>query len=136
MKHWKKMSLGTIATVAMVACMSITAMAATADFTGNLPEKQGDTEISTVGRQDASVDHFTITISSLGSGTSSVRAWTEGSAGGNYSSPYNEASNGKTTNIKYYENDLPKQGKNVTLNLDNPVYMSTTVYVSGSWTPN
>ncbi|WP_025681599.1 hypothetical protein [Paenibacillus massiliensis] len=132
----KKQSKLAIATLAISMLFATSAFGATANFSGNLPAKQGDTEISTVGRANASSSYkyFTIKVTSLGTGYTSVRAWTEGSWGGNYSDPYNEANLNASTNISY--STVPSKGDNVTLNLDNPVYSTSSVSVSGNWTPN
>lgn len=132
----KKQSKIAIAVLAIVMLFATSAFAATANFSGNLPPKQGDTEISKVARLNNSnvYKYFTIKITSLGSGYTSVRAWTEGALGSNYSSPYEEANLNVSRSISY--DFVPIQGANVTLNLDNPVYTTTSVSVSGNWTPN
>lgn len=131
----KRKTITAIFTFALVMCLSITVFAATTTFSGSLPANQGDTEISKVRKANSTTKYFTITISSIGKGTNKVCAWTEGSWGGNYSSPYNQVGIG-TKSFSYYKNDYPKKGDNVILNLDNPVYMSSTVSVSGSWNPH
>lgn len=81
------------------------------------------------------VEYFSVKISSIGTGYSYVRAWTETSAGSNYSDPYEEVQ----ADSKYHTIDyttVPNKGNNVTLNLDNPVYTTSTVPVSGEWSPN
>lgn len=113
--------------------MTMTALAvATASFNSVLPAYQGDTEVSTVKRATTSPT-WQINISSIGTGTNAVCAWTELTDGYNLSSPYVQVSKG----IKIMKYDsLPNVGKNVTLNLDNPVYSSSTVAVNGEWSPN
>lgn len=113
--------------------LSITAFAASANFSATLPANQGDTEVSTV-RKATDAKNFTITIDSIGTGTDEVCAWTEGDiTGSNYSNPYNQVGIG-TEDLPYTKQ--PKIGENVVLNLDNPVNIPTSVDVSGSWTPN
>ena len=94
------------------------------------------TEVSTVARASDSVDHFNIQINSLSNGYTAVRAWAEGSWGGNYSDPYWELGVGSNWNVYYYSNNIPSKGTNITLNLDNPVSTTITPSVSGKWTPN
>lgn len=113
--------------------LSITAFAASTNFTANLPAHQGDTEVSTV-RKATDTKSFSVTIDSIGSGTDKVCVWSEGdSTGKNYSSPYNQVGV-ETKSISYTTQS--KVGENVVLNLDNPVDMATSVKVTGSWTPN
>lgn len=113
--------------------LSITAFAASTRFSATLPAHQDDTEVSTV-RKATNKKSFSITVYSIGSGTDQVCAWTEGdSTGINYSSPYNQVGVG-TKSFSY--TGQPQIGENVVLNLDNPVDLSTSVKVSGSWTPN
>lgn len=121
---------------AILMLMVITAYAATANFSGTLPANQGDTEISTVARLNdtTTMKYFSITITSLQSGYSSVRAWTEGIYGNNFSDPYIEAKLNIKKDIFY--SAVPTKGHNVVLNLDNPVYTSNQVSVAGNWTPN
>lgn len=127
-----------IAFTVITMILTISAIAATANFSGYLPANQGDTEISTVARLHdfLSYKYFTIKITSLGSGYTSARAWTESGLGTNLSSPYTEVTKNVLKNISYYTNYVPYPGVNVTLNLDNPVYTSSTVSVAGYWTPN
>ena len=133
----KRISFGMSVVLVLLMSMSLTVFAATTSFSGSLPARQGDTEISKVARENENTTkkYFTITISSLGTGTDKVRAWAETGAGINASSPYNQVGV-TTTNVYYNTDSVPAKGTNVTLNLDNPVYMTTTVSVSGSWTPN
>lgn len=126
-----------LATVALCALFATSAFAATAKFSGTLPSKQGDTEISTVARaNDADeVKYFSVKITSIDTGYSAVRAFTEKGNGDNLSDPYTEvAANGKYATINY--TTVPSSGTNVVLNLDNPVYTTSTVSVSGEWSPN
>jgi len=131
----KKKSKFAIGTVVFSMLFATSAFAATAQFTGSLPANQGDTEVSTVARANASdvLKIFYINIKKLDTGYSAVRAWTEGSWGGNYSNPYNEAYLGQYW-LDY--TTTPSEGANVTLNLDNPIYTSSTVAVEGEWSPN
>lgn len=126
--------LVTLSIATSVLLLGSTVYAATANFSGTLPANQGDTEVSTVAKANNTDQFFSIKVNTLGGTGSAVRAWTESSAGSNYSNPYNQANKGVTTWI-YYSN-IPAKGKNVTLNLDNPVYTSSTVSVTGSWSPN
>lgn len=116
--------------------LSVTAFAASAwdSFDSKLPENQGDTEVSTVARATSDVDHFSVNITSLSNGYTVLRAWTEGSHGGNYSDPYVQISVGSTQDVKYTK--IPNCGTNITLNLDNPVSTTITPSVTGTWTPN
>lgn len=132
----RKHSKLAIVTLAIAVLLGTNVFAATDYFDDTLPAKQGDTEVSTVGRaNDRDVyKYFTIKITSLGSGYTSVRAWTEDSWGANLSDPYNEVDLNNSENINY--SVIPYKGDNVKLNLDNPVYSTSTVSVSGNWTPN
>jgi len=131
----KKLKVLVVAS-AMMMIMATTAYAATATFSGILPAYQGDTEVSTVARahDSTSYKYFTITITSLGTGYDSVRAWTENTLGGNLSDPFKQVSKNVQTNVYY--TTVPSMGTNVVLNLDNPVYTSESVSVGGTWTPN
>ena len=88
-KMRKKLSMVVLGVV-LVMALSVTAFASSAwdSFSTKLPANQGDTEVSTVARASDSVDHFNIQINSLSNGYTAVRAWAEGSWGGNYSDPY------------------------------------------------
>ncbi len=135
----KKQSKLAIITLSVGMLFATSAFGATANFTGNLPANQGDNEISTVGRANNSnvYTYFKVKITSLDSGYTTVRAWTEKDGifgGGNYSSPYNEADLNVNESISY--DNVPSKGDNVVLNLDNPVSTSSTVSVEGNWTPN
>ena len=130
----KVKNLVALSVVTFILLLGSSVYAATANFSGTLPANQGDTEVSTVAKANNVDQFFSIKVSSLGGNGSAVRAWTESSVGANYSSPYNQANKGVTTWIYY--SSVPGKGKNVTLNLDNPVYTSSTVSVSGSWSPN
>ncbi|MEC0229093.1 hypothetical protein [Paenibacillus alba] len=134
MKNTSKLA---IATLALSMLFATSAFAATAPFSGNLPANQGDTEISTVARANNAdvVEYFSIKVTSLGTGYTAVRAWTEGSAGGNYSSPYTEVQANSNWATPSYTS-TPSKGTNITLNLDNPVYTSSSVAVAGEWSPN
>lgn len=132
----KKIKLA-IATLAVSMVTGTSAFAATGTFDATLPAKQGDTEVSTVARANTSdvVEYFSIKISSIDSGYTAVRAWTEASAGSNYSDPYTEVrADGTYHTVDYLT--TPNKGNNVTLNLDNPVYTTSSVSVSGEWSPN
>lgn len=136
-KMRKKLSMVVLGVV-LVMALSVTAFASSAwdSFSTKLPANQGDTEVSTVARDSDSVDHFNIQINSLSNGYTAVRAWAEGSWGGNYSDPYWELGVGSNWNVYYYSNNIPSKGTNITLNLDNPVSTTITPSVSGKWTPN
>ena len=128
----KKMMTATLG-CALAFGLTMTAFAASTSFSATLPAHQGDTEVSTV-RKATSTKSFSITINSIGSGTDTVCAWTEGdSTGTNYSSPYNQVGI-ETKSFSY--TTQPEIGENVVLNLDNPVDIATSVKVTGSWTPN
>ena len=127
-------NLVALSVVTFILLLGSSVYAATANFSGTLPANQGDTEVSTVAKANNVDQFFSIKVSSLGGIVSAVRAWTEYSVGADYSIPYNQANKGVTTWIYY--SSVPGKGKNVTLNLDNPVYTSSTVSVSGSWSPN
>ena len=118
----------------LMSTMTITAFAVNASFSGSLPAKHGDTEVSTASRASSDVSYFSIAITELGGNGDSARAWTEKTNGVNLSSPYNEATCGVSENISY--SSIPGKGTLVVLNLDNPVYTTDTVPVSGSWNPN
>ena len=136
-KMRKKLSMVVLGVV-LVMALSVTAFASSAwdSFSTKLHANQGDTEVSTVARASDSVDHFNIQINSLSNGYTAVRAWAEGSWGGNYSDPYWELGVGSNWNVYYYSNNIPSKGTNITLNLDNPVSTTITPSVSGKWTPN
>ena len=131
-KMRKKLSMVVLGVV-LVMALSVTAFASSAwdSFSTKLPANQGDTEVSTVARASDSVDHFNIQINSLSNGYTAVRAWAEGSWGGNYSDPYWELGVGSNWNVYYYSNNIPSKGTNITLNLDNPVSTTITPSVSG-----
>lgn len=139
MKKTCKKLLGGALAVAAVMTMSLTAFAASTvawdDFSATLPKNQGDTEVSTVARSNsASTEkNFTVNITSMPSGYTAVRAWTEKPAGANYSNPYKQIGSGES-DVSY--STTPAQGKNVVLNLDNPVKTTKTPTVKGKWTPN
>lgn len=138
MKKKIKLTIATLA-VSMVAATSAFAASAWDSFNATLPAKQGDTEVSTVARANTSdiYGYFTIKITSIDPGYTAVRAWAENTLGANYSDPYNQvAADGTNRAVFYYDGKTPSKGTNVVLNLDNPVYTSTTVDVSGTWTPN
>lgn len=126
-KMRKKLSMVVLGVV-LVMALSVTAFASSAwdSFSTKLPANQGDTEVSTVARASDSVDHFNIQINSLSNGYTAVRAWAEGSWGGNYSDPYWELGVGSNWNVYYYSNNIPSKGTNITLNLDNPVMAKNT----------
>ena len=119
--------------------LTVSAFAATEEFSGQLPAKHGDTEVSTIARKNGAAvkPYFEILIDQLGGNGSSVRAWTEVNATGlNVSSPYNEVDKVVYTKINYSSGAAPAKGLDVTLNLDNPIYTTTAVSVGGEWTPN
>ena len=133
----KKMTFSTMFfVIILMMALTISTFAANVDFSGNLPAKQGDTEISQVARENDSTvkPYFTIKITSLGGNGDAVRAWTESIFEVNFSSPYNEAPLNESKNINYQRG--PDTGIDVVLNLDNPVYTTNTVSVGGNWTPN
>lgn len=127
----KKRFIGIGCICLLIFMMTASVFAATASFSGNLPVKQGDTEVSKVKRATSS-STWMINISKIGTGTSKVCAWTELEDGYNLSSPYKQVGTGEKS-MSYTA--LPAIGKNVVLNLDNPVYMTSTVSVSGKWSP-
>lgn len=132
-----KGKLMAIATLVFCAMFATSAFAATAQFSGNLPADQGDTEISTVARANASnvVQYFSVKITSIGAGYSAVRAWTEKPIGTNLSDPFTEVAADGAWHTPSYTT-TPSPGDNVVLNLDNPVYTGDTVPVAGEWSPN
>ena len=82
--------------------LTVSAFAATEEFSGQLPAKHGDTEVSTIARKNGAAvkPYFEILIDQLGGNGSSVRAWTEVNATGlNVSSPYNEVDKDVYTKI-------------------------------------
>jgi hypothetical protein len=103
-----------------------------------IPANQGDTEVSTVKRDNnaTTVKHFTISITGLTNGYTAICAWTETPTGSNYSNPGNQISLATNQNVDYYSTNVPGKGDNVVLNFDNPVYTSTAISTSGTWTPN
>lgn len=134
-----KVKWGALATLVVSAVFSASAFAATANFSGNLPANQGDTEISTVARANAAnvVTYFSVKVTSIATGYTAVRAFTETPGGTNLSDPYREmAANSAWHTESYYASDVPDPGDNVILNLDNPVITSSTVAVAGQWSPN
>lgn len=129
----KRVSIIAVISCVLMLSLSLSAFAATANFSATLPKNQGDTEVSKV-RKDGTTSYFTITITSIGTGTDKVCAWTESDIlGTNYSNPSQQVAV-ETRNITYSKK--PESGDNVVLNLDNPVNMSSTVAVKGSWSPN
>lgn len=132
----KKAITGTIVSMALVMCMSLSVFAATtatASFSVELPKKQGDAEVSKVRKATETV-YFTVTINSIGTGTDKVCVWTEGdSTGYNFSDPSKQV--GLGPNAIFYTH-VPDVGENVVLNMDNPVYLDYTVAVTGSWDPH
>lgn len=101
-------------------------------LTAYLPKHQGDVEVSTIARA-SDYSFFKVNITFIGPGTDKVRAWAENTIGTNLSSPYTQI--GLGDNALFYT-DKPSIGTNVTLNLDNPVYLEYLVHVDFSWTPN
>ena len=108
------------------------AVSAWGNFTVNLPKNQGDAEVSAIAYGGG--NYMTVNITSISSGYTAVRAWAEKPSGTNL------------TNVNrlvgLYSNNLctyfTKQtvGKNVVLNLDNPVHTTAEPTVKGKWTPN
>lgn len=139
----KKKLIGGLVVSSMMLGFSITAMASDSvnaqawdSFSVKLPADRGDVEVSTVAKS-SSTDYFTIDITSMSSG-SSVCAWTESRVtGNNYSDPARQIDvSAGNTNVSYYDSPSPSPGDDVVLNLDNPIFTSSTPTVSGEWTPN
>lgn len=128
----KKRIIGFTCACMAVLMMGMTVFAASANFSTYLPIHQGDKEVSTI-KKESTYDYFMVNFSSIGSGTTKVCVWTEKPGGENYSSPSKQVGTGMNV-VKY--STTPEVGKNVVLNMDNPVYVSYTVPVSGVWTPN
>lgn len=134
MRNKKRLSTAIIVGCLSAMCLSTTALGATKSFTAHLPKNRADIEVSTISKAKTT-EYFTLTIKSIAEGTDKVCAWTEGdSLGINYSSPYVQVGI-ESRNIDYNLKQ-PKKGEAVVLNLDNPVSLSYTVKVTGSWTPN
>lgn len=131
----KRKALQLMLLVVLVFSITTVALGAEQRFSANLPRNQGDIEVSTV-RKATSEDTFMINMYSIGTGITTVCVWTEKDAliKRNYSSPYFQVGVGRTDGD--YDILQPAVGDNVILNLDNPVVMSTTVSVSGIWSPN
>lgn len=129
----KKLSKVIVAACVLMFCISATVFAATAEFNTVLPENQSDNEVVTI-KKESSKSYFTINITYLGYGTDKACAWAENDLGYNLSSNYVQVPVG-SRNIPYSISN-PSAGTNVTLNLDNPVVMTTEVIVRGLWTPN
>lgn len=113
-------------------CLSATAFAATSTFSSTLKAKQKDTEVSTI-RKATDTQSFKVTITDIGKDESALCVWTEGDLGKNFSSPYNQMGV-ETKSFDYTK--TARIGKNITLNIDNPVYRTYAVPVVGEWTPN
>lgn len=134
MRNKKKLSTAIIVGCLSAMCLSTTALGATKSFTAHLPKKRADREVSTVAKEKTT-GYFTVNIKSIAEGTDKVCAWTESDVlGVNYSSPYKQVGI-ETKNIDY-NLEQPNKGDAVVLNLDNPISLSYTVKVTGSWTPN
>lgn len=73
----KKKIVSITLSCALILGLSITAFAASGNFTATLPAHQGDTEVSTI-RKETEAKTFSITVDSIGSGTDKVCVWTEG----------------------------------------------------------
>lgn len=127
-----------VLSVALIMAMSITAFATAnadqTDFAVNLPIFSNNKEVGKIAKADNSTDHFTISISSISMEFTKVRAWTEKPVGTNYSDPYEQIGVGDNQEMDY--TTTPKKGDQVVLNLDNPVYSTSSPTVIGSWTPN
>ncbi len=122
----------------VIMSLSFTVFAAVAwdNFNAVLPKNQGATEVSTVARSNSSTSykHFTVKIKSISSGYTSVCVWAKKPGGTNYSKSSQQVGINVTPNVGYDE--VPAAGKNVILNLKNPVKTTATPRVSGTWTPN
>lgn len=130
----RKISFCALISASLMMCMSLVVFAANeaADFEGKLPKNQGDVKVSTI-KKGNKVEYFTITMTEI-DGFDRVCAWTEGSLGANYSSPFNQVHLDEEETVAY--DKVPKVGQNVSLNLDNPVKVDYTVKVAGSWNPD
>lgn len=112
------------------------ALTATDTFSISLPAQQGDTELPAV-KKTTSSEIFWVFLDSVGTASdtfTSVMAWTESPMGVNYSDPTHEVDEGTSTAIAY--NNTPAIGKNVVLNMDNPIYTTLSPVAVGEWTPN
>lgn len=97
-----------------------------------LPEHQGDVAVSTIAR-GTDYSFLKVNITFIGPGTDKVRAWAEGPLGKDFSSPNKQIGLGDNP-LTY--TTKPAIGTNVTLKMDNPVYLEYRVHVDFSWTPN
>lgn len=131
----KLFALMTMMVLTMGMATTVFAVVAWDSFDVKLPKNNKDKEVSTVKRSSGqnSKKYFTIDLSSIGKGYTSVCAWTESSTGSNYSNPSTQVNTG-SKNVNYAK--VPKKGKKVVLNLDNPVKTTVTPRIKGEWTPN
>ena len=123
--------------LAIVVCLSlsISAFALPYGCTGILPAKQGDEEISTVTKEtNADTWLVEVSVTDTEYEVQRVHAWTERGLDVNCSSPSRTISVGKEA-VMDYDRIVPSVGENVTLNVDNPSYVSYTVEIEGSWSP-
>lgn len=134
----KKRMCATVISIILIMCVTFpcyAAVSAWGNFNFDLPTYSADYETGLIGRVNTTTTkkYFTVTVSTLG--TSAVRVWTEDRYGYNFSGPYKNSIATGTYNCSY-DIAVPNQGENVKLNLDNPVYTSTTPRITGKWTPN
>lgn len=133
MKKVKAIIVSIVSVCVIMMTLQLSVFAANSGpLTVYLPKHQGDVAVSTIAR-GTNYSFFKVNITFIGPGTNMVRAWAENPFGTNLSDPY--------TQIGVGDNPLtyttrPSIGTNVTLNMDNPVYLEYLVHVDFSWTPN
>lgn len=133
MKKVKKIIVSIVSVCAIMMTLQLSVFAANSGpLTAYLPKHQGDVEVSTIARASNS-NTFNVNITFIGPGTDKVRAWTEGPLGKNFSNVNTQIGLGNHS-LSY--TTVPAAGTNVTLNMDNPVYLEYLVHVDFSWTPN
>lgn len=136
MNKVKKLSACVLISAALVMCMSMSALAKSdwlVEFSGTLPANQGDAQVSTI-KKEFETEYFTVNMTSIGNNYKNVCAWTENTLGANYSDPSNQVHLNEFEQVGY--DSVPKVGRNVVLNLDNPVKTESTVAVQGRWSPD
>ncbi|MDE7390318.1 MAG: hypothetical protein K2M82_05185 [Lachnospiraceae bacterium] len=133
MKKIKKIAITAIISCVLLMTMSLTAFAVSANFAGTTPAHQKDTEVSTVRKDNSSIHYFTINVTLIQLGVSKICAWTENTAGYNFSDPARQVGVGGST---VFYSSTPSHGTNVVLNLSNPIDMSVGVGAMGIWDPH
>lgn len=133
MKRVKAIIVSIVSVCVIMMSLQLSVFAANSGpLTVYLPGHQGDIEVSTIARASNS-NTFNVNITFIGLGTDKIRAWTEGPLGKNFSNVYTQIGVG---NHSLTYTTVPAVGTNVTLNMDNPVYLEYSVHVDFSWTPN